>query len=96
MRQLTELSRNQDSIADNIKFLEENASILSKEDWDEVSLITSGWQELSTQLDKLQSFNNKLTNKWVNHALLEGLHFIEDSDPRSGLIQPNDTQEIPK
>lgn len=97
MQQLTELMETRDNISECVEFVEENASLLTKEDWGEVSLITSGWQELSTQLDKLQQFNNKLTNKWIDHELLEGLHPIEDTNPiRSELLKSNDTQKIPK
>ena len=90
MQQLTELNQNRDRIADNVKFLEENASILSKDDWDSISMINHAAQEISPLLDKLE-----LINKWAKSELLSGLH-LSENNPASELLNSNDIQEIPK
>lgn len=90
LQQLAELNKNQDRVADNVKFLEENASILSKDDWDSISMINHAAQEISPLLDKLE-----LISKWAKSELLSGLH-LSENNPASELLKSNDTQEIPK
>lgn len=88
---LKQLDVNQQKIGENIKFLEENLSMLSKDNWDEISKINSDAQELSPLLDKLETLN-----KWGKSGLLHGLHQHSGSNAAIELLRSDAIQEIPK
>lgn len=90
-QQLAELNKRESNIKEFVDFIIENRHRLTRDDLARLNELRSEAHELGLQLDRLKSLN-----KWTDHELLEGLHPIENIDPKNGFFQPNGTQEIPK
>ncbi len=91
LQEIAELNVEGDKFSELVDFIQENAEMLSKNDWDKISKIISDAEELAVQLDKLESLNNK----WAKSELLDGLH-LSNNNLASELLKSNDIQEIPK